>query len=64
MPELEAQGMEVITYPCLERCEDCLLRPYAFANGRWVERETAQELLTELLQLQETEDAPFADEPW
>ncbi len=34
---LQEEGHEVITYPCLDRCERCVDHPYVYADGMLVE---------------------------
>ncbi len=64
LAELEAQQIDVIIYPCLDRCESCLLYAYVYANGELIERSCTQAVLDELVQIKANEDQMFVDEEW
>ena len=59
--ELEAEGMDVVTYSCLDRCAACVLRAYAYVNGELVEADRAAEVLAQIRRRKESEEG---EEVW
>ena len=47
--ELEKLGIDVVTYSCLDRCQKCVLRAFAFVDGDLVEADSAGDLLEAIL---------------
>ena len=47
--ELEKHGIDVVTYSCLDRCQKCVLRAFAFVDGDLVEADSAGDLLEAIL---------------
>ena len=35
--ELEKEGFEVVAYPCLDRCGNCFVTPFVYADGDLIE---------------------------
>lgn len=60
--EMEAAAMDVVSYSCLDRCAECLLGPYVYANGSIVEGTTCEDVLSALRRRKEEEDAEM--ESW
>ncbi len=58
---LESEGFEVVAYSCLDRCEFCVLGPYAYANGTILETADPDVLLSQLRALKQEEDAFLTD---
>lgn len=58
---LEKEGFDVVVYDCLDRCETCILCPYAFANGALVERSEVTELLDALREQKRDFDAQMEE---
>ena len=49
VPELEKHGIDVVTYSCLDRCQQCVLGALAFVDGSLVEADSAAQLLDAIL---------------
>lgn len=47
--ELEKHGIDVVKYSCLDRCQVCVLRAFAFVDGDLLEADSAEELLRVVL---------------
>lgn len=62
---LESEGFEIVTYSCLDRCEFCILRPYAYADGKLLETTDPEALLGLLRAMKEEEDVCLtSDDDW
>lgn len=61
--ELERMGFDVLSHPCLDRCDACAVSAYAFADGELVEAEDAGTLLRRLQNLDRNSWQP-ANDPW
>ena len=62
---LESEGFDVVAYSCLDRCELCILRPFAFADGQLLETADPDSLLSLLRAMKAEEDALAAnDDDW
>lgn len=53
---LEAEGVDVISYACLDRCARCILFAYAYADGVLVEAEEAASVLDEIHRMKGEEE--------
>jgi len=58
---LEQEGFDVVVYDCLDRCDACILAPYAFANGVLVEGATTEDILATLREHKRAFDAQMKE---
>ena len=59
LQELENHGIDVVTYSCLDRCQVCVLRAFAFVDGDLLEADSAKELLGAVLARKGSEPASW-----
>ncbi|MCY0901450.1 MAG: DUF1450 domain-containing protein [Firmicutes bacterium] len=59
--EIEALGVDVVTYSCLDRCSQCLLFPYVYADGAVIERETSADVMEVIRALKKVEEAELSN---
>ncbi|MDR7316885.1 DUF1450 domain-containing protein [Brevibacillus nitrificans] len=57
-PDLD---VDVLEYGCLGYCGECYMLPFALVNGKLVQAETAEELLTKIKNMirEDEEDFPY-----
>lgn len=53
--QLEENAIDVVTYPCLDRCEACVWRAYAYVDGGLLESDSARELLDAIIRRKQTQ---------
>jgi len=59
--EMEALGVDVVTYSCLDRCSQCLLFPYVYADGAVIERETSADVMEVIRAFKQLDDAELSN---
>ncbi len=48
---LEQERFDVVTYPCLDRCEACFMGPYAYVDAKLYEADDPTTLLEMIRQV-------------
>lgn len=53
---LESEGVDVVSYACLDRCARCVLFAYAYADGALVEAQDAASVLDVIRRMKSEEE--------